>query len=185
MRRIESALVLIALTLPVSVHAGDAYVKGAWLLHVVDADDEIDTDDRWWVGGGADWNVAPAALLGFEVSGAYLEDVIGGKIRSRVVPLDVSFNARWKPGSGTTGPYVGGGIGLASAMVWTDVAVPGFSSTFAWERALGYQAFGGVELSRRWLVEGTFRRTYATAASVQVNEVGPDHAFSVAAGVTW
>jgi len=90
-----------------------------------------------------------------------------------------------KSGSGNVRPYVGGGAGLASALVWTDVAILGFASDFAWERALAYQAFAGVEVHRRWLVETVFRRTYATAASVQVNPVGPDHAFSIAAGVTW
>jgi hypothetical protein len=111
--------------------------------------------------------------------------VIGGKVQSRVVPISALVNVRWKAGSGKLRPYAGAGMGLASALVWTDVAVPGFPSSFAWERALGYQAFFGLELRRLWLVEAAFQRTYATAASVQVNPVGPDHAFSIAAGVTW
>jgi hypothetical protein len=111
--------------------------------------------------------------------------VIGGKVTSRVVPIDALVDVRWKSGSGSVRPYVGGGAGLASALVWTDVAILGFPSDFAWERALAYQAFAGLEIHGRWLVEAVFRRTYATAASVQVNPVGPDHAVSIAAGITW
>ena len=149
------------------------------------SDGEIETNDRWWASGGADWHFAPTGLIGFELQGAYRADVIGGKVTSRVVPWNALLNVRWKSRSGTARPYGGGGIGLASALVWTDVAIIGFPSSFAWERALGYQAFGGVELRQRWLVEAVFQRTYATAESVQVNPVGPDHAFSIAAGVTW
>jgi hypothetical protein len=184
MRGSRVAVAVLMLTLPRFADAADAYVKGGWLLHV-DGDGEIDPSDRWWVGGGADWRFAPSGLIGFELTGSYRADVIGGKIRSRVVPISALVNLRWKAGSGTARPYAGGGMGLASAMVWTDVAILGHPSSFAWERALGYQAFGGVELSRLWLVEATFQRTYATAAGVQVNAVGPDHAFSIAAGVTW
>lgn len=167
-----------------ALEAGDAYVKGGWLLHVYGSA-EIDVEDRWWVAGGSDWHFAGAGLIGFELSGGYRSDVIGGKVQSRVVPIDALVNVRWKSPSGSARPYGGGGIGLASALVWSDVAVPGFSSNFAWKRALAYQGFGGVEFKRRWLVEAVIERTYASAASVQVNPVGPDHAFSIAAGVTW
>lgn len=93
------------------------------------------------------------------MSGAYRDDRIGGKIRSRLVPLDVLADLRWKKPSGSTRPYGGGGVGLASAFVWTDVAVPGFESTSAWERALGYQVLSGIELGRHFLVEAVFERT--------------------------
>jgi hypothetical protein len=182
----RALLVLLVLAFPSALGASDAYLKGGFYLHVDGEDvDEIDVNDRWWVGGGADWHFASTGLVGFEVSGAYHADVIGGKVTSRVVPIDVLLDVRFKPGTGDVRPYVGGGAGLASALVWTDVAVAGFASSFAWERAFAYQAFGGVEVHRRWLVEAVFQRTYATAASVQANPVGPDHAFSVAAGVTW
>jgi hypothetical protein len=180
----RAILVLLVLAFPSAVGAVDAYLKGGWLFHV-DGEGEIDGNDRWWVAGGADWHFASTGLIGFEILGAYRADVIGGKVTSRVVPIDALLDVRFKSGSGNVRPYVGGGAGLASALVWTDVAILGFASDFAWERALAYQAFAGVEVHRRWLVETVFRRTYATAASVQVNPVGPDHAFSIAAGVTW
>ena len=180
----RAILVVLVVFFPSAAGAADAFLKGGWLLHV-DDDGEIDRNDRGWVGGGADWHFASTGLLGFEISGSYRADVIGGKVTSRVVPIDALVDVRWKSGSGSVRPYVGGGAGLASALVWTDVAILGFPSDFAWERALAYQAFAGVEVHRRWLVEAVFRRTYATAASVQVNPVGPDHAFSIAAGVTW
>lgn len=178
------ALVLFVLAFPSVLGAAEPYVKGGWLLHV-DDDGEIDANDRWWVSGGVDWHFASTGLIGFEVAGSYRADVIGGKVNSHVVPIDALLDVRWKAITGSVRPYAGGGAGLASALVWTDVAILGFQSSFAWERAFAYQAFAGVEIRRRWLVEGVFRRDYATAASVQVNPVGPDHSFSVAAGVTW
>lgn len=177
-------IVAVVFLLASNIEAGESYIKGGWLLHV-DEDGEIDRDDRWWAAFGHGWHFANAGLIGFEISGAYREDTIGGKIRSRVAPIDALLDVRWKKPAGSVRPYLSGGIGLASALVWTEVEHPLFSPTFAWERALGHQVLGGVDLGSRFLVEAVFERTFATAASVQVNPVGPEHVLSIAAGVTW
>lgn len=182
---LRTALILtLATTWPRVLSAGDRFVKGAWVLHVNDTD-ELDTNDRWWGSGGADWSVLPRLFLGAEVQSAYRSDVIGGKISCRLVPLNALFNVKWKAFSERARPYAGAGVGLASALVWTEVSVPGFGPDFTRHHALGFQAIGGVELRRRWLIELALRRSYSTVTSVQVNPVGPMLSFSAVLGVIW
>ena len=99
----RAILVLLVLAFPSAVGAVDAYLKGGWLFHV-DGEGEIDGNDRWWVAGGADWHFASTGLIGFEILGAYRADVIGGKVTSRVVPIDLSSTFALSPDRGTSVP---------------------------------------------------------------------------------
>lgn len=177
------ALLLIsaALAAPASsAFAGDTYVKGGWMLV-----SQSDANDCWWASAGQDFRFHPA-YLGFEIQSAYRHDRVGGKVESRLVPLNVFANGTWRGGEARSRPYVSAGVGLVSALVWSRVnIVSAFSSDFRFVRSVGFQVKGGVELDRRFLVEALLERAYTSVATVEANPNGPEMSFSVLGGVTW
>jgi hypothetical protein len=173
-------LVLLVVFFPSAAGAAEAFLKGGWLFHV-DGDGEIDRNDRWWV-GGADWHFASTGLIGFEIS-PLSSRRDRGKITSRGSHRR-SPRRSLEVRLGNVRPYVGGGAGLASALVWTDVAILGFPSD-----SLG-NARSRTRRSRasRSTDAGWWKRLPANLrhrGERAGESVGPDHTFSIAAGLTW
>jgi hypothetical protein len=155
-----AVLVTIAvLAAPASSLAGDAFLKFAYIFHP----DRDSFSNSWLISVGSDWGFHPQGFFGLEFQGAYYSEDIGDPValRLKTVPANVFANFKWKSEAESVRPFVGGGVGLVSAYVKAEAFG---EEENEWVKDGGFHFMGGVEFSRRWVVEIMGQRIFESDA---------------------
>lgn len=146
-----AALALVALMIPASARAGDAFVKLGFLLN--DLGEDLDIGDRWQIGAGSDWKVADTVGIGFEIQFAYrkFDETAGDPpvtTEFRKIPLNFFGNVKFKPEiEGGVHPLVGAGFGMMGSINSAKVGDADRDIDNRFDA--GFHAMGGVELGSK------------------------------------
>ncbi len=118
-----------------SAHAGDAYIKGGFILHPTE---NLDLSERYLIDFGSDYFVSDFVGLGWEVATAYYSEDFGGET-FHVVPLNVWGNVKIAPPTEGIRPFGKAGLGLLTTFV-------SFGGENDNQSNLGFHFTGGLEL---------------------------------------
>lgn len=164
---VAAVAAMLVFAAPTTTLAGDAFLKLGWVFDP----DRGSFSNEWIVSVGSDWGFHPQGYFGLEFQGAYYSestnDPFAVKVKS--VPANVFANVKWKSEAEAVRPFVGGGIGLVSSYVKVETSG---GEENEWIKDAGFHFMGGVEFSRRWVVEFMGQRIFDSDAAWEWSVLG-------------